>query len=131
MNDTAVQATDRTAVLEVIDGVYRAWAANDADAFVTDYLPDATSIVTGGRTDGRDAIRARFAAMFTGPLRDSSVRDELLSVRFPAPDTAIVNSRSGVQLADQTEPQRWELATWVLVRKGGDWAVAAYHNCPA
>lgn len=29
---------DRQAVLNVLKGVYEAWEANDADAFVADYL---------------------------------------------------------------------------------------------
>ena len=32
---------DRQAVLDVLKGVYDAWEANDAEAFVSDYLEDA------------------------------------------------------------------------------------------
>ncbi|MRH91496.1 SgcJ/EcaC family oxidoreductase [Nocardia sp. SYP-A9097] len=129
MNDTAVQATERTAVLDVLNDVYRAWADNDADALVASYIEESTSILPGSLSDGREAVRARFAAGFAGPLKGSSVLDEPLTVRFPSPDTAIVVSRSGVLLAGQTEPNRWVLATWVLTRGVTGWAIASYHNC--
>ncbi|WP_067572548.1 SgcJ/EcaC family oxidoreductase [Nocardia acidivorans] len=129
MNDTAVQSTDRTAVLDVISDLYRAWSANDADGMVAGYLPDAVSILPGSLSDGREAVRTRMAAGFAGPLKDSSVLDEPLIVRFPSPDTAIVVSRGAVLMADRTEPERWIIATWVLVRTAGGWSIAAYHNC--
>ncbi|WP_330181477.1 SgcJ/EcaC family oxidoreductase [Nocardia sp. NBC_01503] len=131
MNDTAAQATDRAAVLDVISDVYKAWAGNDAEAMVAGYLPDAVSILPGSLSDGRDAVRTRMAAGFAGPLKDSSVLDEPLIVRFPHPDTAIVVSRGAILPAGQTESDRWVVATWVLTRSADGWAVAAYHNCEA
>ena len=38
---------DQQAVLGVLKGVYEAWEANDAEAFVADYLDD-TSVVQPG-----------------------------------------------------------------------------------
>ncbi|WP_067813727.1 SgcJ/EcaC family oxidoreductase [Nocardia inohanensis] len=132
MSDTAVR-TDREAVLTVLSDLYRAWTANDADAFVADYDPEATSILRGVVNNGADATRAHMAAGFAGPLRGSTTIDEPQSVRFPAPGTAVVVSRSAVVMAGETEPpaDRWVLATWTLVRREGRWLITAYHNCPA
>ncbi|MEV6099160.1 SgcJ/EcaC family oxidoreductase [Nocardia sp. NPDC051981] len=132
MTDTAVQ-TDREAVLDVLTNLYRAWAANDADAFVADYDPDATTVVRGVVNVGREAVRTSMAAGFAGPLRDSRTVDEPQSVRFPAPGTAIVVSRSAVVSAGQTEPPAdgWIVATWALIQRDGRWLVTSYHNCPA
>lgn len=131
MSDTAVH-TDREAVLDVLNNLYRAWAANDAEAFVADYDPEATSILRGVRNEGSAATRTHMAAGFGGPLRGSTTIDESQSVRFPAPDTAVVVSRSAVVMAGEGEPpaDRWVLATWTLVRRDGRWLITAYHNCP-
>ncbi|MEU1204727.1 SgcJ/EcaC family oxidoreductase [Nocardia sp. NPDC005825] len=134
MNDTAVrETTDRDAVLTVLKDLYVAWAANDADAFVADYDPDATSILPGVFRSGRAAVRDGMAAGFAGPLRGSSVLDEPRQVRFPAPDTAVVVSRAAILMAGETEApaDRWVLATWTLVRREGRWLITAYHNCAA
>ncbi|MGW2660019.1 SgcJ/EcaC family oxidoreductase [Nocardia tengchongensis] len=132
MNDTAVR-TDRDAVLDVLKGVYTAWAANDADTFIADYEPESTSVLPGVFRNGREAVRAGMAAGFAGPLRGSSVLDEPQLVRFPAPDTAVVTSRAAILMAGETEPpaDRWVLATWTLVRRDGRWLITAYHNCAA
>lgn len=128
--------TDEQQVRSVIDTVYAAWAANDADAFVTVYTPDATATLPGSFRNGREEIRAAMAAGFAGPLKGSTVRDETYSVRFLGErcDAAVVVGRSSVVFAGETDvpDDRWVLVTWALERNvEGTWLVAAYHNCAA
>ena len=120
-------------VLAVLDGIYKAWADNDADAFVASYTEDATSILPGSYSVGRAATRDRMAAGFAGPLKGSRPRDEVQSVRHLGADAAIVVTRSAVVMAGETEVpgDRWVIATWTLTRQNGRWLLAAYHNCPA
>ncbi|MCW2860136.1 MAG: hypothetical protein JWP48_1844 [Actinoallomurus sp.] len=120
-------------VLTVLDSIYKAWADNDANAFVASYTEDATSILPGSYSAGRAATRDRMAAGFTGPLKGSQVRDEVQSVRHLGADAAIVVTRSAVVMAGETEApdDRWVIATWTLTRQTGRWLLAAYHNCPA
>lgn len=127
-----MDAKDRE-VLAVLDGVYTAWADNDADAFVASYTEDATSILPGSYSTGRTATRDRMAAGFAGPLKGSQVRDEVRSVRRLGADAAVVVSRSAVLMAGETEApgDRWVIATWTLTRQNDRWLLAAYHNCPA
>jgi uncharacterized protein (TIGR02246 family) len=120
-------------VLAVLDSLYKAWADNDADAFVASYTEDATSILPGSYSASRAATRDRMAAGFAGPLKGSQVRDEVQSVRHLGADAAIVVTRSAVVMAGETEApdDRWVIATWTLTRQNGRWLLAAYHNCPA
>jgi uncharacterized protein (TIGR02246 family) len=120
-------------VLAVLDNLYKAWADNDADAFVASYTEDATSILPGEYSASRAAVRDRMAAGFAGPLKGSQVRDEVQSVRHLGADAAIVVSRSAVVMAGETKApdDRWVIATWTLTRRNGRWLLAAYHNCPA
>ena len=120
------------AVADVLDQMYAAWAAGDADAVARLYTHDATVSMPDVYHVGADAIGAWFAAGFAGRLRGSTTIDEARRVRLIGPDAAIVISTSGVLLAGETSvpPERLVRATWVLAREHGQWRIALYGNCP-
>ena len=93
---TAGSDIDRQAILGVLKGVYKAWEANDAEAFVADYLDDASVVQPGVYKKDREEIRTTMAAGFAGPLRGSRVIDHPADVRFLNEDTAIVISEGGI-----------------------------------
>ncbi|MGD0808844.1 MAG: SgcJ/EcaC family oxidoreductase [Acidimicrobiales bacterium] len=124
--------TDRLAVLAVIEAVYVAWEANDADEFVDVYLNDATVVQPGIYKKDRQEIRTTMAAGFGGPLKGSRVTDTPQDVRFVNDETAIVVSQGGILFPGETTcpSDRMVRATWVLAKRDDDWFVAAYHNSP-
>jgi uncharacterized protein (TIGR02246 family) len=130
---TAASDTDRQAILEVFAALYRAWEANDAEAFAADYTDDATVVQPGVYKKDREEIRATMAAAFAGPLRGSRATDHPAAIRFLTGDTAVVISEGGIIFPGQEAVARERLvrATWVLVRRGDAWRIAAYHNSPA
>lgn len=123
---------DESAVRAALDSHYLAWAAGDADAFVSGYTEGATVCLPGVFNAGRDAVRKYMADAFAGPLKGSRGIDDPISVRVDG-DTAVVVSKAGMLMAgEQTlPPEREVLATWVLVRRDSRWLVTSYHNCPA
>jgi len=121
---------DEAAARAVIENVYAAWTANDADAFVADYTEDTTATLPGSYLVGRDEVHRTMAAMFAGPFRGCRALHEVRAVRLLG-DTAIVHSRGTVVLAGKTDPEPWDQETWVLSRAEAGWRVRAYHNCPA
>ncbi len=136
MNDKSPASTvntEESAINAVLDKLYAAWEANDADAFVADYTEDATAILTGSYRENRQVVRDRMAESFAGPLKGSRAYDESRTMRFPAAGTAVVVSRGGVVPAGQSEVPDgyWVLATWTLVKRDDRWQIVAYHNCPA
>jgi uncharacterized protein (TIGR02246 family) len=130
---TAGSDADRQAVLDVLAGLYRAWEAGDAEAFVADYTEDASVIQPGVYEKDREEIRTNMAAAFAGPLNGSRVAARPVDVRFLAGDTAIVVSEDGIIFPgqDAVASERLVRATWVLVRRDGGWRIASYHNSPA
>jgi uncharacterized protein (TIGR02246 family) len=130
---TAPSGADRQAILDVLTAVYKAWAANDAEAFVAGYTEDATVVQPGVYKKDREEIRATMAAAFAGPLRGSRATDHPAAIRFLAADTAVVISEGGIIFPgqDAVASERRVRATWVLVRRGDAWRIAAYHNSPA
>src|SRR5580704_9733615 len=130
---TAGSDADRQAVLEPLAALYRAWEANDAEAFVADYTDDASVVQPGVYKKNREEIRTTMAAAFAGPLSGSRATDRPADIRFLTDDTAVVISEGGIIFAGQDAVASAGLvrATWVLVRRGGGWRIACYHNSPA
>jgi uncharacterized protein (TIGR02246 family) len=130
---TAGSDTDRQDVLEPLAALYRAWEANDAEAFVADYTDDASVIQPGIYEKDREEIRTAMAAAFAGPLNGSRATDHPVDVRFLTDDTAIVVSEGGIIFPgqDAVASERLVRATWVLVRRDDAWRIACYHNSPA
>ena len=130
---TAGSDTDRQAILDVLAALYRAWEANDAEAFVADYTEDASVIQSGVYEKDREEIRTNMAAAFAGPLKGSRVAARPVDARFLTGDTAIVVSEDGIIFPgqDAVVSERLVRATWVLVRRDDAWRIAAYHNSPA
>jgi uncharacterized protein (TIGR02246 family) len=130
---TAGSDTDRQALLDVLASVYKAWEANDADAFVADYTDDASVVQPGVYKKDREEIRTTMAAGFAGPLSGSRATEHPVDVRFLTGDTAVVIGEGGIIFPgqDAVPGERLVRATWVLVRRDGGWRIASYHNSPA
>ncbi|MGW9213224.1 SgcJ/EcaC family oxidoreductase [Embleya sp. NPDC055664] len=127
------QTADETAVLQVLEGVYDAWDAHDADAFVADYTEDACAILPGSYRRSREDVRRSMAAGFDGFLKGSTTDNKILGIRFLNDDVALVVSESNVIFPGETEApaDRAAIATWVLTRRDGRWLLASYQNSPA
>jgi uncharacterized protein (TIGR02246 family) len=129
---TELPVADQAAIRSVLDGVYAAWAANDADRFVADYAEAATAQLPGSYLADREAVRACMEAVFAGPLRGTRAVHEVRAIRLVTPDLAIVISRAAVVMPGQAEPapETASLDTWVLSRQDGAWRVEAFHGSP-
>ena len=86
---TASQA-DRQAALDALKRGCQAWEANDAEAFVANYLDDASVVQPGIHKKGLEQIRTTMAAGFAGPLHGSRAFDHPQDVRFLTDDAAVV-----------------------------------------
>jgi uncharacterized protein (TIGR02246 family) len=124
---------DTAAVRDILQRVYVAWAAGDADAFAALYRDDATVILPGMFHHGRSALHAYIAGAFAGPLKGSRGVDDPQDIRILGGNTAIVVSKAGIVMAGEQDlpTQREVLATWVLTKQDGNWQIAAYTNTPA
>lgn len=133
MTANQTQTADETAILQVLKGVYDAWDAHDADAFVADYTEDASAVLPGSYRASREEIRQSMQAGFSTFLKGSTTTDKVLDIRFLNDDAAVVVSETRVVFQGGTEGPagRGAIATWVLTRRDGRWLLAAYHNAPA
>ena len=124
---------DEAAIKGVLEGVYKAWDAGDADAFVADYRDDATAILPGSYRRSKGDVREKMAAGFASFLKGSTTVDKLDSIRFLGGNAAVVVSETGLRFPGETEvpAERVVFATWVLEKRDGAWQIVAYHNSPA
>jgi uncharacterized protein (TIGR02246 family) len=133
MLTTEARKKEEAAVLDVVKGVYEAWNNADPDAFVAEYLEDASAILPGAYMKSREEIRGAMAFSFKGPLKGTRSSDKVLDVRFLNDDAVVVISETGILVPGETQapPERTAYATWVLARRDGQWRLAAYSNSPS
>jgi uncharacterized protein (TIGR02246 family) len=124
-------STDQAAVAAVPQRVVQAWAEHDADAFAGVFTADGTLVMPGLYLKGHDDIREYMSKAFDGPFKGTQVTGQPLDLRIHG-DMGIVITQGGVLAAGETEvtADRAIRATWVVVKDGGEWSLAAYQNSP-
>ncbi|RSN51824.1 DUF4440 domain-containing protein [Streptomyces sp. WAC 04229] len=122
-------AQDRQAVTDVIDSLIDAWRRHDADAYAAPFTDDATYVTfVGTYYQGRRDIAESHRVLFAKYLKGTQLADEVLDVRFPAPDVAVVTGRGDTYKGKRPEKLS-KVQTYTLVRQtDGQWRIAAFQN---
>jgi uncharacterized protein (TIGR02246 family) len=123
---------DDAAVRALLDRIYAAFAANDADVYADAYAEPAVAVMPGAYPNGRVALQSAMRQLFAGPLAGATGEFDVQSIRYLGTDVAVVISRARVLLADQSDAAAVEpwLDTWVISRVSGTWQVESFHSCP-
>ncbi len=85
---------------------------------------------------GREAFRERHEEILNGAYRGSTKQSDVVSIKFVRPDVAVVETLqtiTGLQklLPGTSADTKGRLQTrllQVLVKEGGEWKIAAFHN---
>jgi uncharacterized protein (TIGR02246 family) len=110
-----------------------AWAKNDAEGVANVFIEDGVMILPGDvYKTSREEIHAFMAAAYAGPFKGSGVTGRPVDVRFVSEDVALLRTHGGILAAGETEidPELAVRSTWVVVKKNGEWKLAAYQNSP-
>jgi uncharacterized protein (TIGR02246 family) len=118
---------------KAIAGITEAWANNDATAFAKVFTRDGTMVLPGLYIKGQDGIEQFMTQAYATQYKGTRVTGSPVDMRVIGDDLAIIVTEGGVLLPGETDvaPARRIKATWVVVREGADWRLAAYHNAPA
>lgn len=125
----------RVAIEAVVAGETAAWNRGDAAAFVPASDDIAFTNIIGVFTVGRAPFEAQHKRIFAGIYKGSTMTQRVEHIALVRPDVAIVETvigvsdaaalPPGVEAADGILRTRLEQ---VMVRDGGRWTVAAFHN---
>ena len=124
--------SDKAAVGGLTQRLVVAWSHHDADAFANLFLEDGTMILPGVLRTGRAEIREYMAQAFQNEYKASQVTGQPLDLRFLTPDVAVLLTEGGVLSPGDTEvtADRAIRATWLAVKRDGQWQLANYQNSP-
>lgn len=132
-SSVAAPEAEMAAIAALTQKVVAAWAYNDADSFAGVFVEDGTMILPGMYLKGRDAIHAYLVESFAGQYKGTQVTGRPLDLRLLSADCGILLTQGGVLPAGHTEvPDEQSIrASWVVVKRDGQWWLAAYQNSHA
>lgn len=128
---------DETAVRSIIQEEIAAWNAGDVVAYSRHFAADGTfTNIRGQFFVGRQAFIERHDVLFKGPFHGSTLKQNIVSLKFVSPDVAVVEVLTSVTGIQKLPPgtntdDKGRLRTrllQVMVKDGGEWKIAAYHN---
>jgi uncharacterized protein (TIGR02246 family) len=124
--------TPAVAAAVVCERVVDAWAKADADAFAEVFTEEGSMCLPGVYRKGRDEIRRFMADGFAGPFRGTRVTGRPIDAMVLNDDAVVITTTGGVLAPGEQEvaAARAIRATWVVVRRDGDWRLTAYQNTP-
>ena len=128
---------DERQIEQLLGELTEAWNHGDAKAYGARYLADATfTNANGSFYVGRDEFDRRHEEIFRGLLRGTTLAMTIKKLRFVRPDVAIIDVGTGIS-GSLLRPQGVEVGPdgvlqscllMVLLKQGGGWWIAAYHN---
>jgi uncharacterized protein (TIGR02246 family) len=128
----AVSDADEAAVAALTQRVVAAWAYHDAEAFAGVFVDDGTMILPGVYRKGREEIRAYMTEAFVGKYKGTQVTGKPIDIRFLTPEVGVLLTVGGVLGPGETEVTTDSAirASWLVVKRTGEWRLAAYQNSP-
>ena len=130
---------DETAIRQILDSEVTTWNKGDTDGYSRHFAADGTfTNIRGMFFTGHQEFRDRHEAIFKGEFRGTSLKQEIVSLRFIRPDVAIAEtltwvsgfSKAGAPPGTQLDANgrlRTRLLQ-VLKKDGGEWKIVVYHN---
>ena len=130
-HQTTDKLADERTISELFEQLLEDWARGDGDAYGSRFTEDADYVAFDGtHTRGREDISTSHQELFDKWLKGSRLTGRILSVKFLAPDVALVHATGGTVVRGKTEPspERDSIQTLVAVRRDAEWRFAAFHN---
>jgi len=128
---------DEAAVRNIVQEEIAAWNSGDADAYSRHFAADGTfTNIRGEFFVGREPFIQKHANLFKGPFHGSTLKQDIVSLKFVRRDVAVVEVLTSVTGIRKLFPgtntdDKGRLRTrllQVVVKDGGEWKITAYHN---
>ena len=131
---------DETAIRQILDSEVTTWNKGDTDGYSRHFAADGTfTNIRGMFFTGHQEFRDSHEAIFKGEFRGTSLKQEIVSLRFIRPDVAIAETLTWVsgfskrRTATGHTGGRERAASvtrllQVLKKDSGEWKIVVYHN---
>jgi uncharacterized protein (TIGR02246 family) len=132
-----VATVDETAIRKIVQDEVAAWNRGDARAYSRHFANDGTCTnIRGQFFTGHGAFLKQHEVIFQGVFKNTTLQQDVVSLRFIGPDVAIVETLASVSGMPETAPgtavdSKGRLRSrllQVVARQGGEWKIVAYHN---
>ena len=118
-------ATDEAGVRALVEAYSAARDKGDAGALTALFTADANRLVSSGEwRRGREAVVK--GSLASSQQTQGKRTFTIDTVRIVAANVALADSRYGIAQTDGTTRRMW--ASWLLVKDGGTWKIAAIRN---
>lgn len=125
------QTTDEQSIQTLFQQLFVAWGAGDANAHGALFSEDADYIAFDGvNQKGRSAIIASHQPLFDKWLKGSRLTGQIDSLRFLAPDVALIHASGSILDPGRFTPAPERASSQTLVAQKFDdgWRFVAFHN---
>jgi uncharacterized protein (TIGR02246 family) len=132
-----VAKVDETTIRKIVQDEVAAWNRGDATAYSRHFAKDGTCTnIRGQFFTGHGAFLKQHEVIFEGIFKNTTVQQDIVSLKFIGPDAAIVETLTSLSGMPVTAPgtvadSKGRLRTRLLqvaARQGGEWKIVAYHN---
>jgi uncharacterized protein (TIGR02246 family) len=133
----AQPAPDEAAIRRIVDNQVTTWNVGDAVGYSRDFAATGTfTNIRGQFFDGYPAFLKQHEVIFAGIFKNTTLKQDVVSLKFIRPDVAIVETLTTVSGAGANPPgvahdERGDFHTrlmQVVAKRDGVWKIVAYHN---
>lgn len=124
-------AEDEVAVRALYQQLMDGWNRGSGESFAAPFAEDGDLIgFDGTHIKGRHEIASFHQPLFDKWLKGTRLVGEVKSVRFLAPDAALMHARGGTVMRGKSKPapERDSIQTLVATKRGDKWCLAAFQN---
>ena len=134
---SAQPSSDTTAVRKIIKNEIETWNKGDAVGYSRDFSPTGTfTNIRGQFFTGYPGYLKQHEVIFQGIFKNSSLKQDVVSLKFVRPDVAIIETVTTVNGAAQspmgvTRDDKGRIRTrllQVVAKQQGVWKIVTYHN---
>jgi uncharacterized protein (TIGR02246 family) len=128
---------DENAIRKIVQEEASAWTRGDATAYSLHFADDgAFTNILGEFSTGHAVFLKHHEYLFQGPYRGTTLHHDIVSLKFPRPEVAVVEVLTSVTgfhrlapgLATDAKGRLRTRLLQVLVKDQGQWKIVTYHN---
>ena len=132
----AQQARDEDAIRTIVENETATWNNSDAVGYSRDFARNGTfTNIRGQYFEGYDAFLKQHQVIFQGIFKNSTLEQQIVSLRFIRPDVAVVETFTSVRstqsppgVAKDAKGAFHTRLLQVVAKERGEWKIVVYHN---